>query len=349
VTYRVLLSKSHDGERMTVADVLYPYAFVAAGGAEGAGRHHDAELHRATALARRTVAAVRVVRVVKGVKDLGDMQLLYDIPEVEVYLAPSVDARTAVSIAPPWSPVPWHVLALMEEAVVRGIGAFSEAEARRRRVPWLDLVRDRTQREALSRLAAELERRAWVPKPLAGLVTADEARRRWAALRAFARARGHFLVTAGPYILGAVGADSATLPVFRDFTYALGVGAFDQYPIPLRAYVRAVERRGDRLEVQADVERVEKAARSYTIVREPFRPQPPGEKTREPLTAHWTVVDAAGALAAAGTSREVRDGRLVIDPAVQLIPGAYRVVLALSLDGNLVRPEVKVIPYRVGD
>jgi hypothetical protein len=349
VTYRVLLSKSHDGERMTVADVLYPYAFVAAGGAEGAGRHHDAELHRATALARRTVAAVRVVRVVKEVKDLGDMQLLYDIPEVEVYLAPSVDARTAVSIAPPWSPVPWHVLALMEEAVVRGIGAFSEAEARRRRVPWLDLVRDRTQREALSRLAAELERRAWVPKPLAGLVTADEARRRWAALRAFARARGHFLATAGPYILGAVGADSATLPVFRDFTYALGVGAFDQYPIPLRAYVRAVERRGDRLEVQADVERVEKAARSYTIVREPFRPQPPGEKTREPLTAHWTVVDAAGALAAAGTSREVRDGRLVIDPAVQLIPGAYRVVLALSLDGNLVRPEVKVIPYRVGD
>jgi hypothetical protein len=113
--------------------------------------------------------------------------------------------------------------------------------------------------------------------------------------------------------------------------------------------VRAVERQGDRLEIQADVERIEKAARSYKIVREPFRPQPPGEKTRAPLTAHWTVVDGAGALIAAGTSREVRGDRLVIQPGLQLIPGAYRVVVALSLDGNLVQPEVKVVPYRVGD
>jgi len=30
-------------------------------------------------------------------------------------------------------------------------------------------------------------------------------------------------------------------------------------------------------------------------------------------------------------------------------PGAYRVVLALALNGNLVNPEVKVVSYRVGD
>jgi hypothetical protein len=84
-------------------------------------------------------------------------------------------------------------------------------------------------------------------------------------------------------------------------------------------------------------------------VREPFRPQLPGEKTREPLTAHWILVDAADELVAAGTSRELRDGRLVIDPGVRAVPGAYRVVVALSVDGNLVRPEVKVLPYRVGN
>jgi hypothetical protein len=348
VTYRVLLSKSHDDRPMTVADVLYPYAFVARWGTERAGREHDPEIERSSALARRLVAGVRVTKVAKEVKDLGDLKLTYDVPEIEVYLTPGIDGRAAVTIAPPWSPLPWHVLALMEQAVLRGIGAFSEGEARRRGVPWLDLARDPRQVAALSRLAAELEQKAWIPEPLRALVTAGEARERWAALRAFARTHGHFVVTAGPYMLGKLTADTVTLPVFRDFSYALGVGSFDQYPIRLRAFARTVERNGDRVEIQADVERVEKAARSYKIVREPFKPQPPGEKSREPLTAHWLLLGPADEVVAAGTSRTVNDGRLVIEPAPRPRPGAYRLVLALSVDGNLVQPEVKMLPYRVG-
>ena len=53
--------------------------------------------------------------------------------------------------------------------------------------------------------------------------------------------------------------------------------------------------------------------------------------------------------AAAGTSRDVQNGRLVVDLGGRLKPGAYRVLLALALNGNLVNPEVKVLPYRVGD
>src|SRR5204862_24311 len=85
VVYRVLLSNAHDGQRLSVADVVYPYAFVARWGAEGVGRDHDPEVARATALARAALVAVRVTGVAKEVKDLGDMQLMYDVPEVEVY------------------------------------------------------------------------------------------------------------------------------------------------------------------------------------------------------------------------------------------------------------------------
>jgi hypothetical protein len=53
--------------------------------------------------------------------------------------------------------------------------------------------------------------------------------------------------------------------------------------------------------------------------------------------------------AAAGASRDVQGGRLVVDLAGRLKPGSYRVVLALALNGNLVNPEVKVVSYRVGD
>jgi hypothetical protein len=348
IVYRVLLSNLHDGQRMSVADIMYPYAFATRWGVSGA-RTYDPEVERATAALRQALVAVRVVRVDTEVRLVDDQQLLYQVPLVEVYLRTAIDPRYAAAVAPPWSPVPWPVLALMEQAVGRGMGAFSQREARRRHVPWLDLVRDRKTGAALAALATGFERRGWVPDGLRGLVTPEQARERWRALGQFHRRTGHVLVTAGPYQVGRVTADTATLPVFRDFTYPLGVGSFDQYALPVHAYIRAVERRGDRLAVQADVENVEKAGRSYKIVREPFKPAPPGESTREPLTVHWTVVGPGDEVVAAGASRDVQGGRLIVDLGGRVKPGAYRVVLALALNGNLVNPEVKVVPYRVGD
>jgi len=347
IVYRVLLSNLHDGQRMSGADVLYPYAFAARWGVSGA-RTYDPEVDRATAVLRQTLAAVRLVRVDTEVRVVDDQQLLYQVALVEVYLRTAVDPRYAPALAPPWSPVPWPVMALMDQAVERGMAAFSEREARRRHRPWLDLVREAKTGAALARLVSDFEHRAWVPEALRGLVTPEQARQRWRALAEFHRRTGHYLVTAGPYQMGRVTATSATLPVFRDFTYPLGVGSFDQYAIPVRAYVRAVERRGDRLAVQADVENVEKAGRSYKIVREPFTPKPPGEATREALAVHWTVVGPGDEVVAAGASRDVQGGRLVVDLTGRVKPGVYRVMLALALNGNLVNPEVKVVAYRAG-
>ena len=347
IVYRVLLSNLHDGQRMTAADILYPYAFASRWSVSGA-RTYDPDVERATATLRQTLAAVRVVRVDTEVRLVDDQQLLYQVALVEVYLKTAVDPRYAPALAPPWSPVPWTVMALMDQAVERGVAAFSEREARRRHLPWLDLVRDARTGAALARLVADFERRAWVPEALRGLVTPEQARQRWHALAEFHRRTRHFLVTAGPYQMGRVTPASATLPVFRDFTYPLGVGSFDQYAIPVRAYVRAVERRGDRLAVQADVENVEKAGRSYKIVREPFTPRPPGEATREALAVHWTVVGPGDEVVAAGASRDVQGGRLMVDLTGRVKPGTYRVVLALALNGNLVNPEVTVVSYRAG-
>lgn len=347
IVYRATLSNAHDGQPLSVADVLYPYAFVSRWGVSGA-RTYDPEVDRATAALRQALAAVRVVRVDTETRTVEDLKLTYQVPLIEVYLKTAVDPRYAPALAPPWSPVPWPVMALMDQAVERGVAAFSEREARRRNVPWLDLVRDAKTVTALARLVSDFERRAWVPEALRGLVTPEQARQRWHALAEFHKRTGHLLVTAGPYQVGRVTATSATLPVFRDFTYPLGVGSFDQYAIPVRAYVRAVERRGERLAVQADVENVEKAGRSYKIVREPFTPKPPGEATREALAVHWTVVGPGDEVVAAGASRDVQGGRLIVDLAGRVKPGSYRVVLALALNGNLVNPEVTVVSYRAG-
>ena len=341
VTYRVALSKFHDETKMSVADVVYPYAFARRWSAR------DRQVERATELLRDWLAAVRVVKVDTEIRDFGDLQVFLDTPVVEVYLRHAAEPAEAPAIAPPWSPVPWQLLVLMEEAVTRGLAAFSEDEARRRGVPWLDLARDRKLGDALGVIAESFERQAYVPEPLRGLVTVEQARQRWAALRRFRRQHGHWLVTSGPYRLQKWSGDSVVLAVFRDLSYPNVVGSFDRYAFPLRAWVAGVERRGDRLELQVDAQTLTKFERSYKIVREPMRLEPTGEKARDTVVALWTVVGAADEVVATGRTPDVQGGRLIVDLKGKLPPGAYRVLLAVALNGNSMNPEVKVIPYRV--
>ncbi len=343
VTYRVTLSKFHDGTKMGVADLVYPYAFAAR------WSEKDREVGRATALLREWLAALRVVSVETEVRDFGDLQVFLDTPVVEVYLRHTAEPAAAPAIAPPWSAVPWQLIVLMEEAVARGLAAFSEGEARRRGVPWLDLARDRKLQDALASLAADLERRAYVPEALRGLVTVEQARQRWAALRRFQRQHGHWLVTSGPYRLTRWSATSAVLTVFRDLSYPNVVGSFDPYATPRRAWVTRAERRGDRLELEADAESVTKAGRSYKIVREPLRLAPTGEKQQDSLVARWTVVGPRDEVVATGRSQDVEGGRLIVDLKGKLAAGAYRILVAVGLNGNFVNPEVRVLPYLVAE
>jgi hypothetical protein len=76
----------------------------------------------------------------------------------------------------------------------------------------------------LATLADQFERQAFRPEILQSLVSADDARKRWAALSVFYRSHGHFLVTNGPYQLKSWSDESASLEVFRDLSYPLGVG-----------------------------------------------------------------------------------------------------------------------------
>ena len=167
----------------------------------------------------------------------------------------------------------------MEQAVGRGMGAFSErgGQASRRALAG-SRARTRSTGAALGALVADFERRAWVPEALRGLVDARSGAPALARAGAVPQEDRPLSRDRRP-LPGGEGDARARRPcrVFRDFTYPLGVGSFDQFAIPARAYVRAVERKGDRLEIQADVESVEKAGRSYKIVRGPFTPGPAGE------------------------------------------------------------------------
>ena len=146
LTYRVLGSAFDDGTRTGVADILYAYMFAYRWGVrnEAEATHYDPFIDSATAPLREHLAGVRVLGTDTTSKSfrVADVTFVRELFVIEVYTtnAPEDPEQDAV-VAPPWSTLPWHVIVLMEEAVSRGQAAFSQAEAARRGVEWLDLVR----------------------------------------------------------------------------------------------------------------------------------------------------------------------------------------------------------------
>jgi hypothetical protein len=328
-TYRVAASAFHDGTRMTAADAVYPVLLAARASA---------------AKGRDWLAGIKVLRVEAETKKFADMSFTFVTPVIDVYTAALEPPERQAAL--PWSPVPWTVLALIEEAQSRGWAAATREEAARRNIPWLDLARDQKLKSQLSGLVETYAAQGYVPPALKKLVAADEAQHRWQSLRQFVQRRGHFLVTNGPYQLGKWSETEVTVDVFRDFTYPLGVGSFDRFALPLRAWVARATPRGDRLEVQADVERAERFLRSYRLLREPMGTVgAEGDRADIPV-CRFVALGPDGEIARAGASRDVQAGRLIVPLKGLPKPGPYTVLLALYVGDNAVNPEIATAAYR---
>jgi hypothetical protein len=350
LTYRVLESNFHDGTRMTAADILYPYIFAYRWGTPSVQVNpaYDPYVDAATALLRQHLVGLRVTGVDKTSKSIsfGDVKLARELLIVEVYLdGVPKNPEQAAAIAPPWSTLPWPVIVLMEEAVKRGWAAFSREEAVRRSVEWLDLARSDPLKRRLATLVEQFERLGYVPDALKAFVSVEEARARWAALDAFERQNGHFLVTNGPYVLSGWSHGTAVLEAFRDMSYPLGIGSFDSLPIPHRAYITRVERHDESLKIFADVERVVKFQRSYKILRGPLQRKPDDIVRPEVPECRYAVVDAHGIVVLTGAGHLEADSTFGIDLHGKLKPDVYTVMLMVYVNGNMMNPEIKRLSY----
>ena len=190
----MLGSAFHDGTKTSAADILYAYAFAYRWGVRGSGdgAHYDPFIDAATAPLRRHLVGVRVAGVDAASKSfrVGDVNFVREVFTVEVYLrlAPEEPEWSAV-VAPPWSTLPWHLLALMEQAVERGWAAFSQPRRRGAAASNGSISSaPRSSAPGSPALAAEFEREGYRPETLRAHVSREEARKRWAALVAFHKA-----------------------------------------------------------------------------------------------------------------------------------------------------------------
>jgi hypothetical protein len=350
LTYGVLGSAFHDGTKTGMADLVYAYAFAyrwgVRDGAEDAD--YDPVVDAATAVLRRHLVAVRPMGVDAGAKSflVGDVKFVREILSLEVYLdiAPG-DPDASALVAPPWSTLPWHVLALMEEAVSRGWAAFSEPEAKRRGVAWLDLARSAGVIERMAALVPELERTAFRPKALRAYVTEDEARQRWRALAELHKASRHFLVTNGPYKLKSWSEESVTLEAFRDLTYPLGVGSYDAYAVPRRGFVTKAEWKDGRLKLSADIEVVETFQRSYRLVRTPLKEVPRPLLVRAAPEYRYIVTGKDGRVALTGTATPGADATFEVNLKGRLPAGSYTLSGIVAVNGNAANAEIHRITF----
>jgi hypothetical protein len=247
------------------------------------------------------------------------------------HLAP--DTHQLARLAPPWSSVPWQLLVLMEEAVERGLAAFSKDESERRGIAWLDLARDPVLREKLKALIDEFQREGYRPEALKGLVDTQAARARWAALKRFADEHGHFLVTNGPYRFVNWSENSAVLGVVRELTYPHAVGSFDNYAYPSRAIITEVKRDVNRFLIYADIEKIVKEQRSYRTVRERLTRHPTRGLYLIRPESRYLLVGSNGSVVHAGQTKLADDGHFVAEIPERLPSGPYTFLVAVYLDG----------------
>lgn len=352
LTFRVLGSAFHDGTPMSVADILYAYMFAYRWSAQNQTEpsHYDPIVDATTAPMRQHLVGIKLIGTDTTSKSfrVAEINVVRELFIIDVYTTSTPeDPEQDAALAPPWSTLPWHLTVLMEEAVSRGWAAFSQPEAERRGVEWLDLVRSDRLNRQLASLVATFERDGYRPDSLQALVSVDEARRRWAALATFYQAHGHFLVTNGPYVLKAWSPDSVSLNVFRDLTYPLGVGSFDAYAIPRRAFITRVEQTNGRLRLFADIETINKFQRSYEVVREPLQSVAPDVLQRSAPQCRYMVLDAQGNVALVGTATPAEDATFQMDFNGKLAAGLYTAVAEITVNGNAMNAGIERIPVRV--
>jgi hypothetical protein len=345
LTYRLLSSAFHDGTNMTAADIVYAYMFAYRWSARD-GDTYDPYIDAATAVLRRRLVGFKFTGTDTSKSfRFGDVNFVRQLFIVHVYVAtPPIDPEQDAIIAPPWSALPWHLIVLMEEGVARGWAAFSQEEAKRRGVEWLDLVRSTDMNARLAALVAEFAKSGYRPEGLQALVSADDARKRWTALADFYKEHGHFLVTNGPYELKGWSADGVSLEVFRDLSYPLGVGSYDNYAVPRRGYITTVVQTDGEIMLSGDIELLAKHMRSYDIVRTPLQSAPADVRTRSAPECRYMVTDGEGHVVLAGQVPLAEDAKFHVHVSGVSLPDHFTLLAQMIVNGNTANAEIKRVP-----
>ncbi len=225
VTYDLKYSKWHNGIMMDKSDLLYSYYFGHEWGTNTGPRDKTVD-------SEYTSQAAQAIKYDKGISFLSN-------DKVESYIDFwHFDNKEIGGAAAVWAGEPWEITAASERLVTSGKFAFSRTDSTSKGVDWLSLIipsHANAIKDELQKMKAE----NYIPNALRGIVTTEEAKKRYDASINWIAHHNNAIIGNGPFYLDSYNPSGGVviLRAFRDPSYPFPLGYWAKYEHPKLASI----------------------------------------------------------------------------------------------------------------
>lgn len=217
VTLHLVFSNWQNGQAMNKADLIYqlyfPYEWSSK--INSTDQTYDPEY--------ATPAQIGL-KYLRGTKFLNNSTL---VSFVDYW---HFDKKEIADFASVWATSPWEVNAAIERLVKNGIFAYSRTEATVKNIEWLSLIIP-SHAQAIKQELEKMKAERFVPAPLKGVVSVDEALKRYDASIKWITEHNHAIIGNGPYEIKNYNPAGRviSLAAFRDSSYPFPKGYWSIY------------------------------------------------------------------------------------------------------------------------
>jgi peptide/nickel transport system substrate-binding protein len=230
-----------------------------------------------------------------------------------------------------WAGEPWEITAASERLVTDGKLAYSKSQAIAKNVEWYDpIVPDHALmiRDELQKMKSE----NFVPAALRGIVSAEDAIRRYDASIQWINDHNHAIISNGPFYLDSynIAGRTITIKATNDSSYPFEVGHWSKFATPRLADISKVD--GARL-----IQIGKPAAMTVSV-------QVDGQPSSE-ATVNYFILDKNGKVAVKGEGEPAADSagvfsiELPAEETSKLSPGPNRLRIFANSDYAF-RPDI---------
>lgn len=215
VTYDLVWSNWHNGQKMDMNDVLYSIYFAQEWGSAQTtdDKTFDPEYTPTASQSAKTLIAVRPI----------------DDDTIEVYVDFwHFDESEIADWGGVWVTMPWEVMAAMEQAVLDGKASFSRTDAQAKSLNWFSLIIPRDA-QLVRQYLEEFSASGVVPKSLQGFE--NDANSRYAGTIQWIEQKNHAVISNGPFYLDSYSPEARTITIksFDDPTYPYPAGYWSKF------------------------------------------------------------------------------------------------------------------------
>ena len=316
VAFKPLYSNWHHGIPMDVSDMMYADYFAYEWGT-------DLGPDDLTKDPEYTPLASEALKLSKGVR--------YVAPDrIETYIDIwHYDQKEIADSGVFFPSEPWEITAASERIVMDSKLAYSRSEAQAKGVGWYDPI----VKEHVDIIRAELEKmknEQFVPPPLKGVVTVQDAIKRYDASIDWINNHGHAIISNGAFYLDIFNPAGGTITIkaFRDSSYPFEVGRWSKYETPLLADITSV-----------DVPRLVNIGQPTSVKVNVVVAGQPGSNA----TVNYFVSNKDGIVVTRGEAQHQNNGQfnidLTADTTTRLSPGPNQISI-FATSNEALRPDI---------